>query len=340
MNGSVSTPLSRMFPICLLLLLLAFPALSVQGAADGLTLWFQVVLPTLAPFIICTQLVVSLGAADLISRPFYPLVHRWFGLSGAGTYILLCGLLCGYPLGAKLCADFLEHKKISREEADHLLIICNHPSPMFLLGFVRGQLPMELPAYVLPLLLYLPVIPISVLYRLSRGHIRLFHGQMRMSRGNERLSVKKPYGACGYPDVPGSSDPSGPSKISWSMEDILLSTAETMVLIGGYIMLFSILAAWIRTLPFVSAKQAALLSGIAEITTGVRQIAAAFPPGQSLLPAAAVTAFGGLSGIFQTKSVIKNAGLSIRHYLFWKLIHMVCTGIITLLLLALLPRAW
>ena len=32
-------------------------------------------------------------------------------------------------------------------------------------------------------------------------------------------------------------------------------------------------------------------------------------------------AFGGCSGIFQTKSVLKNAGLSIRHYMLWKLMH-------------------
>ena len=32
-------------------------------------------------------------------------------------------------------------------------------------------------------------------------------------------------------------------------------------------------------------------------------------------------AFGGFSGIFQTKSVLKNAGLSIRHYMLWKMLH-------------------
>ena len=43
------------------------------------------------------------------------------------------------------------------------------------------------------------------------------------------------------------------------------------------------------------------------------------------LPAAvlllASAAFGGLSGVSQTQAVIKNAGLSIRHYVRWKLIH-------------------
>ena len=39
-------------PIAALLLMLCFPSLSVQGASDGIRLWFDVVLPTLAPFMI------------------------------------------------------------------------------------------------------------------------------------------------------------------------------------------------------------------------------------------------------------------------------------------------
>lgn len=45
----------RFVPILFLILLLSFPALAVEGAANGLLLWFNVILPTLAPFIICTQ---------------------------------------------------------------------------------------------------------------------------------------------------------------------------------------------------------------------------------------------------------------------------------------------
>lgn len=45
--------------ICIIvfLLLLFFPTLSVQGASQGLLLWYQIVVPTLAPFMVVTQLV-------------------------------------------------------------------------------------------------------------------------------------------------------------------------------------------------------------------------------------------------------------------------------------------
>lgn len=289
---SSSAPAGHGYPVLLLCLLLAFPTWSVRGASEGLLLWFNVVLPTLAPFLICTQLIMTSKGIQLITRPFYHIVHQVFRLSRPGTCVLICGLLCGYPLGAKLCADFAARGDISRKEARYLLSICNHPSPMFLLGYVRAQLPAPVPVWHLLACLYLPILPISVLARTCYPQER--------EPGSQEYTIAAP---------------------PRPLEEILLSTAETMVVIGGYIMLFSILALWIRQLSFLPPYVQALLAGAAEITTGVHQISVTFPPAQALVPVIAATAFGGFSGIFQTKSVIKNAGLSVRHYACWKAVH-------------------
>lgn len=295
--------------IALLCLLLAFPALSVEGACNGLRLWSQIVLPTLAPFIICTQMVVALDGVKLLILPFYPLAHALFGLSRYGTYVLLCGLLCGYPLGAKMCGDFLTHGKISREEACFLLSICNHPSPMFLLGFVRSQLDFIVSPVFLLTCMYLPILPVSVL-----------SGKFYNAR---RIML-----------MPAAAGRKKKEKIS--IEDAIMSTCETMVIIGGYMMLFSILVIWIQQPAFLPLRAKALLTGAAEITTGVNRICTVLPKPKALRPVIAAIAFGGLSGICQTSSVIKNAGLSIRHYTFWKLIHTGCSMMVFILLSRLL----
>ncbi|MGL5435411.1 MAG: nucleoside recognition protein [Lachnospiraceae bacterium] len=313
-------PKIRIVPIILLGLLLLFPAYSIQGASSGILLWFQVVLPTLAPFIICTQMVVALDGVDLLVRPFRRLFGTCFGLSDNGTYVLICGLLCGYPLGAKLCGDFLDYGKISRQEADYLLSMCNHPSPMFLLGFVMSQLPQALPPAYLLACLYLPIIPVSLLSR--RFYFRF---------GNKPGLQPTTMSICSI-----AADGSDDSTRRLSLEEILLSTCETMVVIGGYIMLFSILAVWIQQITLLTPQAKALLTGIAEITTGVNQICRTLPANQAIPMVIAVVAFGGLSGIFQTRSVIKNAGLSIRHYISWKTIH-TCFSCIIFILLSLLP---
>lgn len=307
-------PKFRFLPIVLLGLLLIFPAYSIEGASNGILLWFHVVLPTLAPFIICTQMIVALGAVDLLIRPFKSLFRTVFGLSANGTYVLLCGLLCGYPLGAKLCSDFLNYGKISRSEADYLLAICNHPSPMFLLGFVRSQLSAGISPVCLLACMYLPILPVSLL---------------------ARHTLNKPVLSLGSCSLTPKESPSLQHHIS--LESVLLSTCETMVIIGGYIMLFSILAVWIRQIPFLTTETKAFLTGIAEITTGVNQICAALPTAKAIPMVIAIVSFGGLSGIFQTRSVIKNAGLSIRHYTSWKIVHMGFSCLIIILLSVLLP---
>lgn len=302
-------------PIAALLLMLLFPSVSVQGAADGIRLWFDVVLPTLAPFMICTQVIASWGGMELLMKPVYPLFRRLFHLSLPGSYVLLCGLLCGYPLGARLCADFLRDNRISGREARYLFAICNHPSPMFLMGYVRGQLKFPVSPVLLITCLYLPVLPLSWIARRTVFSSGASHDRayvMELSGEDSRLhdggSTKR------------------------SLEDILMSTCDTSVLIGGYIMLFSILSSWVQCIPGTGKPLQALITGFAEITTGVHQICAVFPPRQALLPCILAVSFGGLSGIFQTKGVIKNAGLSIRHYVGWKALHACLSGICLVLL--------
>ena len=73
-------------PIVLLGLVLAFPSLSVQGASEGLLLWYQTVLPALAPFLILTQLLTVSGGAELLVKPVYPLFHRLFHVSVSGAF--------------------------------------------------------------------------------------------------------------------------------------------------------------------------------------------------------------------------------------------------------------
>ena len=62
--------------------------------------------------------------------------QKIFGVSPAGAYAVLFGLLCGYPMGAKLTSDLYASRKISRREAQYLLTFTNHASPMFISSYL------------------------------------------------------------------------------------------------------------------------------------------------------------------------------------------------------------
>lgn len=306
----------RWLPILLLIMLLSFPSLSVTGAARGLLLWAQVVLPTLAPFIICTQTIAAFDGVALLVRPFYPVIKPLFGLTPSGTYVFLCGLLCGYPLGARLCADFLKNGRITQAEADYLLSFCNHPSPMFLAGYVCTQLQTPVPLILLATCIYLPILPVSLI---SRNYYSRYNKKIRPDEADQIVSTLevKPF----------------------SLDELIMSTCETMVIIGGYIMLFSIVALWVQQMAFIPPVIAACVTGFLEITTGVNLICTTVAPATSVLPVILTVAFGGFSGIFQTNSVLRGSGLPIQDYVLWKIVHTAFSGLFFILLSAFLVRS-
>ena len=302
----------RVLSVAVLVLLLLYHDTSFEGAKNGLILWGSVIVPTLLPFMICSNVIVSLNAIHLLILPVRHLLNRFFCLSDAGSYTFVSGLLCGYPMGAKTCSEFMDANRITPKEGNYLLAICNHPSPMFLLGYAASGLPKMVPVWALLLCIYVPIIPVSLAARLYYRVNTPFKSMPVL-----RESVQ-------------------------TFDDSLMGSCEVMVKIGGYIMLFSILACYIAKLSFVPPEYKAVILGFVEITTGIKAISSIFSNITGGLWISAVTAFGGCSGVFQTKSVIKNAGLSIRHYVVWKAMHTLLTIILFILLsrfAVLLPSA-
>lgn len=292
--------MKKITAVAILILMLTHPVISLNGARQGLLLWSQTVLPTLLPFMICSNVIVAIGALPLIMTPLRPIFRHVFHLTDDGGYVLLSGLLCGYPIGAKTCGEFLAQGRISPKEARYLLAVSNHPSPMFVLGYLAANLDHHFPiSWMLPAL-YLPILPLSL-------------GARHLYGISKPTDIQEPTLAAASIDSP-----------PLTFDDIMMRSIEVMVRIGGYIMLFSILAQFIEYTPVVPASFKAILLGLAEITTGIHAVSLVFRGQTQGIILAGITAFGGLSGIFQTRSVlpgIKNAGLSIRHYILWKMIH-------------------
>ena len=349
--------------ILVFLLLLLFPQYSVEGAADGLLLWFHTVLPALAPAMILTQLILKSNGVTLLMHPFHPLLSHVFSLSDQGAFALLGGMLCGYPVGPSLCSSLLTEQKLSRKEAAYLLALCSYPSPMFLLGYVRQQLPESSSCALLLISVYAPV------FLLSAAAKKILHYPKVCAPGQ-----KAPQNGTDVLEKDFSQVSVQPEARAVSVLDsVLYSVSDTMVLIGGYLMLFSILVCFIRHAAWIPGPAAALLCGIAEMTTGIRQICQVFPPSIQLPLCAAAASFGGISGIFQVKSVLyqdslscdqqthgqalsvtscdpqtghrsfsdiqcnKNAGFDIRHYIGWKFLHAGFSVIILTVLRQVLP---
>lgn len=305
------------------LLIFLFPYASYQGASSGLLLWFLNVLPNLLPFIIISNLMICLNIAGRISRFLYPVLGRLFRLSHDGCYPLLLGFLSGIPMGAKSSADLVKERKISREEGNFLLSMCNNASPVFIMNYIAiNQL--KLPRFRLPLfvIVYSSSIISALLYRyacrrLKNSHYHPFWAEPESAKGKDHPSH---------------------SRFSFDMVDqAIMNGFEVITKIGGYIILFSILAQIINeSLPVKGIFKAAFM-GLLEITTGINQLCKLqIGSNIKIVLAAVLTSFGGFSGMAQTKSVLGDSGLSIKSYFFVKLFNAFVTFTITMIYVTLL----
>ena len=288
----------RIFVILFFLLLILNPQTTVAGASTGLLLWFHSIIPSLLPFMILSNLLVSLNGISLFTTFLYPLTSRIFGISRNGSYALLTGFICGYPMGAKTCADLIREKRIFITEGQYLLGFVNNPGPAFISGYVLQNvlggkyhaLPFFIAIYGAPFLM-------AVILRCVP---------------HRRPSKKEGDGLPFSPFLPAKGVDFG------ILDRAIMNGFETATRLGGYIILFSILSAFIVGENLFALPVKALLLSATEITTGIHFLG--INPGKyTNMAICACASFGGLSGIFQTKSVISDTPLRLSFYIVDKL---------------------
>ena len=118
------------------LLLMKNPRLAASCMSGGLSVCARVIIPTLFPFMVLSELAVSTGAHRLISPLFRLPVKLLFRMRGECAAAMVLGFLCGFPVGAKSASALYRQGEIDRWEYETLISIVSIPSPAFLIGSV------------------------------------------------------------------------------------------------------------------------------------------------------------------------------------------------------------
>ena len=296
-RASMKQLLSGLPVLVLFLAMLFSPKAVFEGAESGLLLWFQVVFPTLFPFMLVSGLMLSGGGLVVISRIFGRLFSTLFATSPNGSFAVIAGFLCGYPMGAKVSADLVRSGRISRDEGVYLLSFCNNTSPIFIMNFIVWKT-FEREELMIPTLLILIGVP---------AFLSLFFRRFYLN-GRKK-----------FPDLSeGKRD--NAKLLNFEMLDSCLADSfESIVKVGLYIIFFSILIA----LPGKLSAGHPLLAGILptlEMTNGILMIHKAAPDLTVSYPLIlGLTSFGGFCSAAQTKCMLKAASLPILPYIIQKL---------------------
>ena len=287
------------FSISQICFLLLCPREALAAAKEGMNLWLNILLPTLLPFLILTGILIQTDMTEKLLKPAEIIWNRVLGISSAGAYAVLIGVLCGYPVGAKITSDLYENHQIGKSEALYLLTFTNHASPIFIRTYLcHICLGDQIPVNRIFGVLFLADLAVMLFFRFA-----VFKDKMLWLSASEKkkTSVSSSSGAF--------------------LDASIMNGFETITRLGGYILLFSILSAFIGCFWNMENILGYIVSGSLELTTGLchLQNAKIHLLGKYLL-AIFFTAFGGICITFQTRSLVTRE-LSLIPYITAKLLN-------------------
>ena len=324
----------KRFPTELLLLvsfavMLFSPAAVFQGASDGLLLWFQILFPTLFPFLVITALLLHSGGLELFARTVARPVGRIFSVSSNGAFAVIAGFLCGYPMGAKVTADLVRSGKISKQEGAYLLSFCNNTSPAFLVNFLVGNALKEEKLLVptLVILIGTPVL-LSFVFRKFYGQISTVSDSIQadhsrfpkkepllrfyIRKDKRNFLINKTY-------LQKSNFVDHKIPFISLVDSCIMNSFEAITKVGGYLILFSILIALLDLLP-LPATFHLLAAAPLEVTNGILLLCRSSIDLTITYPAViGLTSFSGWCAVAQTNCMLRDTGLSIFPYIIQKL---------------------
>lgn len=319
-------------PIILLLLiflslLIIYPKSTINGAKEGINLWLFVVIPSLLPFFIVNDMLISVKVPENIARLFTPAARFLFNTSGYGAYAFIMSIFSGYPSGAKIVSDLIESKNISTREGQKILTFSSTSGPLFIIGAVgSGMLKSTMAGYILYISHVLGAVINGIIFKMFL-----------------RENPKK-----------GTSIRSNVPTIRTTEEMLskaILNSLYTSAIIGGYIILFSVIIYLLNEIEYfhilntfickflyipkhTAIKITDILETSLEISNGSKIIASMQDSFlNKMLMLSFIIGFSGLSVIGQVSGIVNKSGINIKLYMVSKIFHGLFSSIICYFLL-------
>ena len=303
--------------LLLITLLILFPNLCLEAAQNGLLLWFNKVLPSLLPFMIFINLLVPLDGLKGLISVAQPFTKRIWHLPGYSFFAFLMGLLGSYPMGAKTVKILYKEGKLSASDAQLTLCFCNNCGPLFIIATVGTAM-----FHSTELGYFLLFIHISSAFLLSLCITR-FNTLSIDSTIQEATPTTPPF--------------------TTILNHSVMNAMETILCVGGYIILFSVLLSLLTQTPLLvritqllqlptemTRLLTALIASTLEISNGTFMLSTLSPHIYTIAFTSSCISFGGFCIFFQTLYVLDDC-LPIGPYLFAKLIQSFISFALTLL---------
>ena len=301
------------FMVIITVLMIFFPEKSILYSKQALSMCYEIIIPSLFPFFVCSGILVYSGFAQSLSKFFRPVMKPLFNVNENGAAAFVLGIISGYPLGAVTACQLYEGAYLSKSEAERLLSFCNNSGPLFILGAV-GTAMYKSPK--IGIILYLSHIISAILV----GFLARFYEQGKFCAPESRLGIVN----------------ETPAQI---FSTVLANSINSILTVcGAIIFFFTVSGIIISLIPFTPSLNA-LISALLEFTGGIKKISLlSIPLNMRIIASSFAVGFAGLCVHIQVMSVTVRYGLSLKPYIFGKLLHGLFSAFFTYLFLRLFPQ--
>lgn len=262
-----------------------------------------------------------------------------FNIRGEGAFAFIMGIISGYPIGAKIATNFRKEGVCTKEECERLLSFTNNSGPLFIIGSVGILLYRNT---MIGLLLFIT----HLLASLSVGIIFRFWKKTKPS--DSYSSPSKSYTK--------NENHASLSNLGEILSESIVSSIKSILVIGGFVVIFSSIISILKSsgithiieiiiTPFFNFIHLSpsfiepLFTGLFEITNGISTISniACKKLSINILITAFLLGFGGISVLLQVLSITSKSDLSIKPYLYGKLLHAIIAVLYTYILMNIFP---
>lgn len=292
-----------------LFLILKNSELAIDYMERGMKLCVVSVIPSLFPFMVASELIVSSGAAEYIGRFLKRPFKRLFGVGGDGASAFLLGMVCGFPVGTRASLSLYKKNRISRGEFSRLICFSNVPSSAFVISAVGATL---FGCRAFGIALYC----ITILSALIIGIIlNVIYGEAE-EKENDRTDADVADKKTSHANERGGG-------IS-SFSGAVVYAANAMLGVCAFVIFFSVFTGLLGSvLEGVGVTQTAKawLFSFFELTGGVAASAGVKPVSLAVIIAAFAVGWSGISVHFQVASFCDGVKVRFGRYILSKLLH-------------------
>lgn len=322
--------------------MIIFPEESFAASLRGLNMWWEVVFPSLLPFFIMAELLISFGVVKFIGVLFEPIMRPLFNVPGVGSFALSMGMASGYPAGAKISARLREEKQVSKFEAERLISFTNASSPLFIFAAISVGFFHDVKlGLLLGVSHYIGTILVGICMR--------FHGRSKESpsshKNSKYVSIGQAWGEMHTARIKQNRP------IGVILGDAILNSVHTLLMVGGFIIFFSVLTKLIDIIGIATMFSHIIafvfqhlgipgefalpfFSGLFEITQGAQSLsdASTYVMLSQIAIVSFILGFNGFSVQAQVASIMAKTDIRFIPYFISRILHGIIASILTIIL--------